>query len=35
MIKGYSTFEFELLNSGRSLEEVKKEIDFMNRLKGD
>jgi len=35
MIKGYSTFEFELLNSGRSLEEVKKEIDFMNRVKGD
>jgi len=28
MIEGYSIFEFELLNSGRSIEEVKKEIDF-------
>ncbi len=29
MIKGYSIFEFELLNRGRSIEEIKKEIDFL------
>ena len=34
MIEGYSTFEFELLNSGRNIEEVKKEIDFMNKMRG-
>jgi hypothetical protein len=33
MIEGYSHFEFELLNSGRSIEEVKKEIEFVNKLK--
>ena len=31
MIEGYSRFEFELLNSGRSIEEVKKEIDFFKK----
>jgi len=30
-IEGYSIFEFELLNSGRSIEEVKKEIDFFKK----
>lgn len=32
MIEGYTRFEFELLNSGRSIEEVKKEIDFFKKL---
>lgn len=32
MIDGYTAFEFELLNSGRSIDEVKKEIDFLARL---
>ncbi len=32
MIKGYTAFEFELLNSGRSIDEVKKEIDFYKNL---
>ncbi|MBK8309556.1 MAG: hypothetical protein IPL04_00425 [Chitinophagaceae bacterium] len=32
MIKGYSAFEFELLNSGRSIDEVKKEIDFYKNI---
>lgn len=32
MIEGYSSFEFELLNSGRSIEEVKKEIDFIKKF---
>lgn len=32
MIKGYTAFEFELLNSGSSIEEVKKEIDFYKNL---
>lgn len=32
MIKGYSAFEFELLNSGRSITEVKKEIDFFKNI---
>jgi hypothetical protein len=31
MIEGYSIFEFELLNSGRSIEEVKKEIEFLKK----
>jgi hypothetical protein len=31
MIENYTAFEFELLNSGRSIEEVKKEIDFIKR----
>ncbi len=33
MIEGYSFFEFELLNSGRSADEVKKEIDFIKKFK--
>lgn len=33
MIEGYTDFEFELLNSGRSIEEVKKEIDFLKKHK--
>lgn len=33
MIEGYSFFEFELLNSGRSIEEVKKEIEFQKKFK--
>ncbi len=30
-IENYSVFEFELLNHGRSLEEVKKEITFLQK----
>ena len=30
-IENYSVFEFELLNHGRSLEEVKKEISFLQK----
>jgi hypothetical protein len=33
MIENYSAFEFELLNSGRTLSEVKKEIDFLKKFK--
>ena len=32
MIENYSAFEFELLNSGRDMNEVKKEIEFMKKL---
>jgi hypothetical protein len=32
MIKGFSAFEFELINNGKSIEEVKKEIDFLKNL---
>lgn len=32
MIKGYTAFEFELLNHGRSIEEVKKEIEFLKNI---
>ncbi len=32
MIEGYSSFEFELLNNGRSISEVKKEIEFMKKF---
>lgn len=32
MIEGYSNFEFELLNRGRSVEDVKKEAEFMKNL---
>ena len=32
MIEGYSNFEFELLNSGRNIEEVKKEIEFIKKF---
>jgi len=33
MIDGYTAFEFELLNSGRGIDEVKKEIDFLKKFK--
>ena len=32
MIEGYSFFEFELLNSGRDMNEVKKEIAFLKKF---
>lgn len=32
MIEGYSFFEFELLNSGRNINEVKKEIAFIKKM---
>ena len=32
MIEGYSFFEFELLNSGRNIDEVKKEIAFVKKF---
>ncbi len=32
LIEGYSVFEFEMLNNGRSIEDVKKEIDFLKNL---
>lgn len=32
MIETYSRFEFELLNSGRTIEEVRKEIDFLKKF---
>jgi hypothetical protein len=32
MIENYSEFEFELLNSGRPINEVKKEIEFLKKL---
>jgi hypothetical protein len=31
MIEGYSGFEFELLNKGRSIDEVKKEVAFLKK----
>jgi len=31
MIEGYTSFEFQLINSGRSIEEVKKEIEFIKK----
>ena len=34
IIEGYSSFEFELLNSGRNIEEVKKEIQFIKKFEG-
>jgi len=33
MIEGYTAFEFELLNHGRTLEEVRKEIQFLKKFK--
>lgn len=33
MIENYSAFEFELLNSGRDIEQVKKEILFLKKFK--
>jgi hypothetical protein len=32
LIENYTAFEFELLNSGRSIEEVKKEIEFLKKF---
>ncbi len=32
MIENYSVFEFELLNSGRGIDAVKKEIDFFRKI---
>ena len=32
MIQNYSTFEFELLNSGRTVAEVVKEVDFLKKF---
>lgn len=32
MIENYSAFEFELLNSGRGVDEVKREIEFLKKL---
>lgn len=32
MIEGYSFFEFELLNMGRSIEDVNKEIAFIKKF---
>jgi hypothetical protein len=32
MIEKYSAFEYELLNSGRGLDIVKKEIEFFKKL---
>lgn len=32
MIENYSSFEFELLNSGRDINQVKKEIDFLKKV---
>jgi len=32
MIENYSTFEFELLNSGRSTGDVKKEMEFLKKF---
>jgi hypothetical protein len=31
-IENYTAFEFDLLNKGRSIEEVKKEIDFLKKF---
>lgn len=33
MIENYTAFEFELINAGRSIEEVKKEMNFIRSLK--
>jgi hypothetical protein len=32
MIQNYSSFEFEMLNSGRSIDEVKKEVQFLKKF---
>jgi hypothetical protein len=32
MIDGYSAFEYEMLNSGRDISEVKKEIEFLKNM---
>jgi hypothetical protein len=31
-IQNYSSFEFEMLNSGRSIDEVKKEVEFLKKF---
>lgn len=31
MIENYTSFEFELINTGRSMDEVKKEIEFLKK----
>jgi hypothetical protein len=33
MIENYTAFEFEMLNSGRDIVEVQKEIEFFNKFK--
>lgn len=33
-LKGFSSYEFELLNSGRDIEEVKKEAAFIKKMGG-
>jgi hypothetical protein len=33
MVENYTSFEFELLNSGRSLEDVEKEITFLRKFR--
>ncbi len=32
LIEGFTPYEFELLNSGRSIEEVKKEAEFIRKM---
>jgi hypothetical protein len=32
MIQNYSSFEFEMLNSGRGIDEVKKEVEFLKKF---
>jgi hypothetical protein len=32
MIQNYSSFEFEMLNSGRSIDDVKKEVEFFKKF---
>lgn len=33
MLESYSVFEFEMLNSGRSIDEVNKEIELLKKIK--
>ena len=33
LIENYSEFEFELLNRGRSVEEINKELELLNKIK--
>ena len=32
LIEGYSEFEFELLNRGRSIDEINKELELLNKI---
>ncbi|MEP6749427.1 MAG: hypothetical protein ABJB86_16950 [Bacteroidota bacterium] len=32
VVEGYSSFEFELINSGRSIEDVMKEVNFLKKF---